>query len=81
VMFSYGGSYCLHQSGANTRARASAERTQADQVCLSLRHFLLNAKHLRLFFDDILKKEFIMSPSSQTRKRKMTTPGEDRYGF
>lgn len=79
VLFFKDGSYLEfeHTSKDNRWARASAKRTQADNVCQSLRQFRLNAKHLQLFFDDGSEKEFIVLASSQ-KKSGMTTPGENK---
>jgi len=80
VLFFKDGSYLQfeHTSRDNRWARASAEQTQADKMCQSLRQFRLNAKHLQLFFDDGSEKEFIVSASSQKRKGEMARPGEKK---
>ena len=43
----------------NRWAKASAGKSLADEVCLSLRLFRLNAKHLQLFFEDGSDAEFL----------------------
>jgi hypothetical protein len=48
-----------HTSRTNRWARASAPRTIADEICIALRQFRLNAKHLQLFFDDGTDAEFV----------------------
>lgn len=48
-----------HTSRANRWARSSAPGTIADEVCLDLRQFRLNAKHLQLFFQDGTDAEFV----------------------
>jgi hypothetical protein len=48
-----------HTSRSNRWARASADRTTADDVCRTLYQFRLNAKHLQLFFEDGSNAEFV----------------------
>ena len=48
-----------HTSRTNRWARASAPGTIADEICIALRQFRLNAKHLQLFFDDGTDAEFV----------------------
>jgi hypothetical protein len=47
-----------HTSRDNRWARPSSDGTFAAGVCLSLRLFRLNAKHLQLFFEDGSDAEF-----------------------
>ena len=47
-----------HSSRSNRWARASADRTTADEICRSIQQFRLNAKHLQLFFEDGSNAEF-----------------------
>jgi hypothetical protein len=48
-----------HTSRTNRWARASADRTAADDVCKAIYQFRLNAKHLQLFFEDGSDVEFV----------------------
>jgi len=48
-----------HTSRTNRWARASADRTAADEICRALYQFRLNAKHLQLFFEDGSNVEFV----------------------
>lgn len=54
VLFFEDGSFLqFEHKGRDSRwAKASAERTQADQACLGMSHFRLNALHLQLYFED-----------------------------
>jgi hypothetical protein len=47
-----------HTSRSNRWARASADKTVADEVCRAIYQFRLNAKHLQLFFEDGSNAEF-----------------------
>jgi len=49
-----------HTSRSNRWARASADKTLADEICRSIQQFRLNAKHLQLFFDDGSNAEFVV---------------------
>jgi hypothetical protein len=53
-----------HSSRDTRWARASADRSMADNVCKSLRIFRLNAKHLQLFFNDGSDAEFVKGPTN-----------------
>jgi hypothetical protein len=59
VTFADGSTLTFHHSSRESRwAKASAEGSTADRICLSLRQFRLNAKHLQLFFTDGSDLEF-----------------------
>ena len=60
ALFFTDGSYLEfeHTSRQNRWARASADGTLADKICLQLHQFRLNAKHLQLFFVDGSDAEF-----------------------
>jgi hypothetical protein len=61
ALFFLDGSFIeFEHSSRDTRwARASGDGTMADKICLSMRIFRLNAKHLQLFFEDGSDAEFI----------------------
>jgi hypothetical protein len=62
VLFFEDGSYLQfeHANRENRWARASADQTMADRLCLSLKLFRLNAKHLQLYFEDDSDAEFVV---------------------
>jgi hypothetical protein len=47
-----------HSSRDNRWARASAEGTTAESICIGLSQFRLNRRHLQLFFQDGSDVEF-----------------------
>jgi len=47
-----------HTSRDNRWAKASGEATMAEDICLAIAQFRLNAKHLELFFEDGSSVEF-----------------------
>jgi hypothetical protein len=57
-----------HTSRTNRWARASADSTNADDICRSISQFRLNAKHLQLFFQDGSNTEFVSAatPSAES---------------
>jgi hypothetical protein len=75
ILFEDGSQLLLeHSSRQNRWAKASASGTAADNVCLSLYQFRLNAKHLELFFNDGSRIEF---HPSFWNEAKDTQPGAD----
>ena len=58
-----------HSSRQNRWAKASEQGTVADEVCLALSQFRLNAMHLELFFGDGSSAEFHPSPSADRKER------------
>lgn len=47
-----------HTSRDNRWAKASAPATMAEDLCVAMRQFRLNAKHLQLYFEDGSDVEF-----------------------
>src|SRR5687768_15923053 len=64
-----------HTSRENRWVKASLAGSIADGICLSLRQFRLNAKHLQLFFEDDSDVEFFANATSW--KRWNGTKGND----
>lgn len=69
VLFFEDGSYLqFEHKGRDSRwAQASAQQTQADRTCRSMRHFRLNALHLQLYFEDGSDVQFTTAGESSTQ--------------
>ena len=57
-----------HTSRQHRWAKASEEGTLAENTCLSLTQFRLNARHLELFFKDGSTVEFLPSVGDETEE-------------